>query len=165
MAGLLGCLMKTWPGTRWGWPSMPIPEWAGSMENMTSVSINNDRERPTIWPVNLGFSMIVLMMFSGTKIPGKCQSLASRLRRSKRVPWEKGLWGTDSGDAKRCSQFSGYCPQFGLGSGGRWSVGQFFYQWPMLPHLKQALSGSQSVPHLFWRWPHGWCQSWYFCLL
>lgn len=95
MAGMIGCLMKMWPGTRWGRPSMPIPEWAGSMDNMTSVSINNGREHPTIGPVSLGFSMVILVMFSGTKIPGKYQPLATRLRRSKRFLWEERLWGTD----------------------------------------------------------------------
>lgn len=48
-------------------------------QEIVLVSINNNRELPAIWPVNLGFSMVNLTVLSGDKIPGQCESLTIRL--------------------------------------------------------------------------------------
>lgn len=120
-----------------------MPECAGSMNKVVLVSINNDREIPVIWPVNLDFSMVILMVLSGDEIPGQCESLATRhLEDLREFPVGKEHGGmTYLGEAKRYSDSSSACPQFGQGLGARLSIGQFVTNDPVLPHLKQVPSG------------------------
>lgn len=126
-----------------------VSVWTGIIERMDSVSIKMTNF-PTSWTASLGSAMVISMALLRTDVGSLWQShvAALRPRSSEDFLCEGGTWGTGLPWWSRVGQAVNSTVST-VWAGSWWytrSREQFFAQWSVLPHSKQALDGVHCCP-------------------